>query len=215
MSELYGVIGSSTYSNLLADPQGADIISIPCEPGNGTIKRGTVMYRKSTGLYVPAENGDVTTSNALVVLNEEVDTGTTVPAGTVAEDAAAYRAGCFIDGAVVLKSNAALSDANKVVLRLQNIVFDKAESTSTFDNGSVTITYVANNSASPAEKDYVVGAARGTTHTILANTVTDFAAPATKSFSKWNTKDDGSGTDYSAGGSYTASADLTLYAVWA
>jgi len=33
-------------------------------------------------------------------------------------------------------------------------------------------------------------------------------------FSKWNTKSDGSGTSYSAGGSYTANSALTLYAIW-
>ena len=115
----------------------------------------------------------------------------------------------------MLKSDATLSDANKVVLRLQNIVFDKAESTGTFDNSTVTITYVANNSVTPAEADKEYGAVKGSTYTILANTVTGFTAPATKSFSKWNTKADGSGTDYAAAASYTASADLKLYAVWA
>ena len=34
-------------------------------------------------------------------------------------------------------------------------------------------------------------------------------------FIKWNTKSDGTGTDYSAGGSYTANASATLYAQWA
>ena len=33
-------------------------------------------------------------------------------------------------------------------------------------------------------------------------------------FSKWNTKSDGSGTNYNASGSYTANAAATLYAVW-
>lgn len=33
-------------------------------------------------------------------------------------------------------------------------------------------------------------------------------------FSKWNTKSDGTGTDYSAGATYTANAAVTLYAVW-
>lgn len=33
-------------------------------------------------------------------------------------------------------------------------------------------------------------------------------------FSKWNTKADGTGTSYSAGGSYTANAGTTLYAIW-
>lgn len=33
-------------------------------------------------------------------------------------------------------------------------------------------------------------------------------------FSKWNTKSDGSGTSYSSGGSYTANSSATLYAIW-
>ncbi|MCM1508432.1 MAG: InlB B-repeat-containing protein [Ruminococcus flavefaciens] len=33
-------------------------------------------------------------------------------------------------------------------------------------------------------------------------------------FSKWNTKADGSGTNYNSGGKYTGNANLTLYAVW-
>lgn len=33
-------------------------------------------------------------------------------------------------------------------------------------------------------------------------------------FSKWNTKSDGSGTSYSSGGSYTANSGATLYAIW-
>ena len=34
-------------------------------------------------------------------------------------------------------------------------------------------------------------------------------------FVRWNTKADGSGTNYSAGGTYTANAAVTLYAQWA
>ena len=211
--DLYGVIGTKEYTNLLADPQGADVIAIPCEPGNGTIPAGTVMYRKSSGLYAPAENGQISTSYMLVVLKDDVDTGDTVAPGAVAEDAAAYRAGCFIDGAVFLKAKNALSDANKVVLRLEGIVFDKKEGTGTFDNSTVTITYVANNGTTEADKEY--GAVKGSTYTVLGNTVTGFTAPAGKTFSKWNTAADGTGTDDAAAASYTANADLKLYAVWA
>ena len=47
---LFEVIGRSIPGYLLADPQGAELIAIPCEPGNGVIKRGTVVYRKSNGM---------------------------------------------------------------------------------------------------------------------------------------------------------------------
>lgn len=139
MSELYSKIGEKGYSNLLADPQGADVFAIPCEPGNGSIPRGTVMYRKSSGLWAPAASANVTTENMLAVLNEDIEAGTAPASGVVAvaEDAAAYRAGCFVDGCVKLAAGAALTDAHKVVLRQQGIVFDKMESTGTFDN-SVT-----------------------------------------------------------------------------
>lgn len=218
MSELYSTIGTRTYDNLLADPQGADKIAIPCRPGNGEIKRGTVMYRESNGLWSPAASGQISTSYMLAVLDEDVDTGTSVGAGAVAEDAAAFRAGRFIDGKVKLASNGDVTAAHKIVLRMQGIVFDPMESADTFHNGSVTITYVANNGASPAEADVVKAEMYGDTHTVLGNSGsggTGFTAPATKSFSKWNTKADGSGTDYAAAASYTANADLKLYAVWA
>lgn len=216
MSSLYDVIGTATYDNLLADPEGADVISIPCEPGNGDIPAGTVMYRASSGLYKAASNSEISTSYFLVVLKEDVSTGDTVEAGAVAEDAAAYRAGCFVDGAVFLASKSPLSDANKVVLKLGGIVFDKKDSTGTFDNSTVTITYNPNN-GSTTETAVAKGALKGSTYTILNNSDAslNFTAPATKSFSKWNTKADGTGTDYAAAASYTANADLTLYAVWA
>jgi len=136
MSELYNTIGTSNYTNLLADPQGADVIAIPCKPGNGAIGAGTVMHREATGLYSPAASADVIAANELVVLKEDVNTGDAPGAGetATAEDAAAYRAGCFINGAVKLANGAALTNAHKAVLRGQNIVFDQKESTGTFDN---------------------------------------------------------------------------------
>ena len=120
MSELYKKIGESGYDQLLADPQGADVIAVPCEPGNGDIKRGTILYRKASGLWAPAAAAQIVNTNQLVVLNEDVATGNAPASGTTvtAEDAAAYRAGRFI----------------KVILRQQGIVFDQKENTSTFTN---------------------------------------------------------------------------------
>lgn len=139
MAKLYESIGQSGYKNLLADPQGADKIAIPCEPGSGAIPAGTVMYRKASGLWAPAPTAQVTASNQLAVLKDAVDTGEAPASGAkaVAEDAIAYRAGRFVAGTVTLASGAALTEANKAVLRGQGIVFSVKESTSTFTN-SVT-----------------------------------------------------------------------------
>lgn len=136
MSDLYGVIGASETKNLLADPQGADVIAVPCTPGNEVVKAGTVMFREENGMYSPAAADNITAGNMLVVLKEDVDTGSKPESGAeaTAEDAAAYRAGRFIDGAVTLASDAAVEAAHKVVLRQQGIVFDVKESTETFDN---------------------------------------------------------------------------------
>lgn len=138
MSNLYGVIGVSTPDHLLADPVGADTISIPMEPGNDTVKRGTVVYRKATGLWAPATAGDVVTTNMLAVLNEEVDTnaGAEDEGNQVAETAAAYRMGKFIAGRVTLADDAALTDAHRVVLALHSIVFDVTTNADEFENST-------------------------------------------------------------------------------
>lgn len=209
---MYNVIGENNPTYLLADPQGADVIAVPCEPGNGTVKRGTILYRKSSGMYAPAETGDVVITNNLVVLDEEVNTDANL---AIAEDARAYRAGRLIAGKVTLKANGAVTAAHALVLRNQGIVLNPMESTEAYNNASIVITYKANNGVTPAEADVVRYANKGATHAVLANTATNFTAPSGDAFSKWNTKADGSGTDYAAAASYTANADLTLYAIWA
>lgn len=203
---MYEVIGTNNPEYLLADPQGADIIAIPCEPGNGMVKRGTVMYRKESGMYAPAATSNVTASNMLVVLDESVDTDENM---AVAEDARAYRAGRLVYGKVTFASDAALSAANIAVLRGQGIVFDQMDTAPTFSNGKATIIYKANGGTGD---DVIAYADLGSNYTIATNT---FTAPDSKSFSKWNTNPEGTGTDYSASASYIANADLTLYAIWA
>lgn len=203
---MYEVIGRNDPEYLLADPQCADVIAIPCEPGNGQVKRGTVMYRKANGMYAPAATANVTTSNLLVVVDESVDTDANK---AVAADARAYRAGRLIYGKVTLAADVALSAANIVVLRNQGIVFDQMDTADVFANGKATITYKANGGTGA---DVTAYADYGSAYSIAANS---FTAPSSKSFSKWNTKADGSGTQYAANASYTANGDLTLYAIWA
>lgn len=218
MSKLFDTIGTSVYDQILAKVE-ADPIAVNLLPGQGVMKRGTVLYKNASGFYLPAASAQITDSNDLVVLNETVDTGSDATA--VAEVAAAYREGTFISGKIMYDNSGtptAVTEAHKVVLRLFGIKFNQSvESSGTFENGPATITYKANNGVTPAEADVAIEAQRGSSYTILNNSDSklSFTAPATKSFSKWNTKADGSGTDYAAAASYTASADLTLYAVWA
>ena len=223
MSNLYSVIGTSTPEHLLSDPLNGHPIAVPLEPGNGKIVRGMLLYRKTSGLWAPAGTSQISTSYALAVLNEEIDTGASVGADSVAENAAAYQTGRFIDGKVKYDNSGtptAVTAAHKVVLGLQGIFFDQSvESAPELDNGAYKITYVANNglTGDSAEADVVAVKLAGASYTILNNSDSSlgFTAPATKSFSKWNTKADGSGTDYAAAATYSTDADLKLYAVWA
>ena len=204
---MFEVIGTENPNYLLHDPQGAEVVAIPCAPGNGTIQRGTVMYKKTGGMYAPAAAAQATGSYDLVVLDEEVNTSANM---LVAEDARAYRAGRLIAGKVTLAAGAALTAAAALALRLQGIVFDWMDAAgSDFDNTRVTITYKANGGTGD---DVVAYADHGSAYAIAANT---FAPPDGVTFSKWNTKADGTGIDYAAAASYTADAALTLYAVWA
>lgn len=129
---MYSVIGKVEPKYLLADPNGADVMAIPCEPKNGTVKRGTVMARKETGLWAPAAAADIAETNQLAIIDQDVDTEADQK---IAEDARAYRAGKFIYGKVTLKAGAALTAANLVVLRKQGFVFDRMQQKSdTFKN---------------------------------------------------------------------------------
>lgn len=131
---LYKKIGESNPTYLLSDPQGADVIAIPCKPGNGTVNRGTLMYREESGMYAPATSADVVSTKSLVVLDETVDTDANA---TVAEDARAYRAGRMIAGKVLLKDGSVPNAAAMLVLRQQGIVFDQMADTAAEFNNSI------------------------------------------------------------------------------
>lgn len=130
---MYEVIGTNNPEYLLADPNGADLIAIPCKPGNGKINRGTVMYRGADGMWLPASAAEAVDTNMLAVLDESVDT---TASATVAEDARAFRAGRLIAGKVTLKGGAELTAAVQLALRKQGIVFDQMVGTGTFTNGT-------------------------------------------------------------------------------
>ena len=72
-----------------------------------------------------------------------------------------------------------------------------------------TVSYDANGGTGATESQVKT---HGADLTLRAN---GFTPPAGKHFLEWNTAPDGSGTAYEAGGTYTANAAVTLYAVWA
>ena len=210
METIFNVIGSKTYKNLLADPKGADLITVPVYPNVSALSAGALLTRNSAGLWQPIASGSIADNVELVVLMEDVPANDTA----IATDATVARAGCFIDGVVKESGGAAPTAAQKLILRKQGIVFKPDVTADPFAN-SYTVTYVPNNGTT--EDSVVKTEIAGATHTVLNNSDASlsFTAPATKSFSKWNTAADGSGTDKAAASTITMTADVVLYAVWA
>ena len=210
METIFNVIGSKTFKNLLADPKGADLITVPVYPNVAALSAGALLTRNSAGLWEPIASGSIADNVELVVLMEDVPANDTA----IATDATAARAGCFIDGVVKESGGSAPTAAQKLILRKQGIVFKPDVTADPFAN-SYTVTYVPNNGTT--EESVVKTEIAGATHTVLNNSDASlsFTAPSGKSFSKWNTAADGSGTDKAAASTITMTADVVLYAVWA
>lgn len=79
------------------------------------------------------------------------------------------------------------------------------------NTGSVTLASAISKSNTTQSGYKVTFNANGGTCDTTELTATDTVK---WTFSKWNTKSDGSGTDYSAGGTYSSDSNLTLYAKW-
>lgn len=209
METIYNSIGSLNYKNLLADPKGADLITVPVYPNSAALAAGALLYRNSAGLWTPIASGSIADNVEMVVLMEDLPINDTA----VATDATAARAGCFIDGVVLESGGDAPTAAQKLILRKQGIVF-KPDATATSFANSYTVTYKANGGTGD---DVVKTEIAGATHTVLDNGGTGgigFTAPSGKEFKKWNTKADGSGTDKAASSTISMTADAVLFAVW-
>ena len=90
METIFNVIGSKTYKNLLADPKGADLITVPVYPNVSALSAGALLTRNSAGLWEPIASGSIADNVELVVLMEDVPANDTA----IAPDATAARAGC-------------------------------------------------------------------------------------------------------------------------
>lgn len=155
MTELYKNLGQSANETLEAG--GGKQIAVSLEPGHGTVKHGTVLYRKSSGLYAPAAAGNITENDNLVVLVTDTDTDTSL---TVAEAAAAYISGELLAKDVVLSDGETnLTAAQALILRKQGIVlypFDDLKAADVVADNTATVSVTVTNdghgtaSASPA-----------------------------------------------------------------
>lgn len=88
-----------------------------------------------------------------------------------------------------------------------NVIVTLTASTKT----KFTVTYLANGASGSTPASHI-NVNSGNTITVRGNT-----GPLTKtgySFSGWNTRSDGSGTDYAVGSTPTITSDLVLYAKW-
>lgn len=135
MSKLYETIGKKDPTYLMASPEGCQREAVSVEPGNGTVARGTVMYRKASGMYAPATAAEAIADNDLVVVDESVDTAANP---TIAEVAGVYRAGRLVRDRVLLADGSPVDDAVALVLRQQGFHMDRlddwAQAEEVFDN---------------------------------------------------------------------------------
>ena len=127
METLYGTLGQSEVKDLLVGE--GKPVAVNLEPGSAVIPYGTLIYRKSSGLYAPAAAGQISDSYNLLVLANDADV--TTNAG-IAIAAKAYERGCFKAGTVKKSDGSdgyeAVSAAEAIVLRDFGITF------SPFDN---------------------------------------------------------------------------------
>ena len=123
MENLFGTIGQSDIKDLLATGDSRPV-AVNLEPGSGVIPYGTLIYRKSSGLYAPAAAAQISASYNLLVLKDNVDVSTSA---AVAVAAAAYESGCFKAGCVKKADGNGdyedISAAEAIVLREFGIVF--------------------------------------------------------------------------------------------
>lgn len=210
MKSLFTKVGEIAYKTQLVFGEGALKENIILEASLGLLTAGTLLKQKSNGFYELATASGVTATAKFAVLLEDVDDSTGAH-----ETAAAYTKGTF-NAAFVKLASGTLTAADIATLANNGIVIVKTMPATgaepSVDILRRKITYKANGGTGD---DYVAYCDNGATYTVLGNDTTAFTAPATKAFSKWNTAADGTGDDYAAAASYTASADLTLYAVWA
>lgn len=113
-----------------------------------------------------------------------------------------------------MQDNNAIADVNAdkyyvehTAIRYGTIMQDSA-SNANMPVEALSVKYDANGGTGSISSQIYVGTA------LKVKDSTGLTAPNAKKFSKWNTKANGSGTDYNAGATLTPTSNMTLYAVW-
>jgi uncharacterized repeat protein (TIGR02543 family) len=143
------------------------------------------------------------TDNAANETGFEVELDGTVVASDVAADTESY-------SDTGLSSNTSYDYRVRAVNAAGASAWTNAESATTL--ATYTVTYNANGATSgtaPADQTKIEGTAL-----TLADNTNGLDVTGYQVFAGWNTASDGSGDSYAAGATYSADANLTLYAQW-
>lgn len=212
MGKLFGVIGTSTPRALYADLIDMAVRAVAMEPAtSGALTRGTVIYKKETGLWAAASSENAVATKELAVLNEDVDLAED-PAGNIAPNAAAIVSGHLLRDKVTLSEGAAVTTSAELALRNQGIYLLAGINSTGYANVVYSVTYKAGTDGTG--DDYVE------TVNDVNVTLLDLAAAAEKftqaehHITKFNTAANGSGTDYALGATAALDQNLTLYCIW-
>ena len=113
--ELYGDNYAKYEPNsIFASGAGARAIAIAVAAGEGSLKRGSILVRDTDNTYKFAATADVVATNNLVILDEDLETGSdNTQMATVSRG---WSSGVFMSGKLILKSNGALTAANMAAL---------------------------------------------------------------------------------------------------
>lgn len=178
--KLNGTVGVKEPEYLLASDFNGHRIAVSLEPGNHTVKRGTVLYRKSDSvLYAPAASANITSGKDLVILGEDVDTDAS---DTVAISAMVYQSGDFLRDYVLQgDGETPITSAHELVLRPLGFTFkpmdDWSKAAVTVDNSatvSITVQNDTHGSASASPESGTIGTEVTLTATPASNYVFDY-----------------------------------------
>ena len=196
----------------------------------GNASTGSNGYQGKIGVYVTTTSTDTTTTVSVDVYywsQYSVGDSSNTFTCTIGSDTKTWTS-----QSINTTSNSSFSESNQVKIGSHSYTFNRDTSASSKTikaefsgldygggSGSVsttasvpalptyTVTYNANGGSGVPDAQTKI---HGTTLTLSSTKPTRTGY----TFSKWNTKSDGSGTSYNAGGSYTSNSSVTLYAIW-